>query len=211
MVSGNFQLVEDPVRFPPPVVFGLSEFSLPVVSIQIRVICVSASDYLSLLYGDIPGAVTLGLSGESIRVGLYGERVEDLHDPGEVDALDEVVRLGIVVVVREHYQRRFYVPRLSKTYYEVAEVDDSCVHLNDDDQGVILNGAEDVLIVNRLLEVVLVNVSEDLGYREAWDAPSAVPGRSVESMAHVPRLRRKELVQYLWDHAEDDGGVVGGL
>jgi hypothetical protein len=39
-----------------------------------------------------------------------------------------------------------------------------------------------------------VDVPEDLGYRQAWDAPRAVPRRSVESMAHVPRLRRKELV-----------------
>jgi hypothetical protein len=42
MHGGSAYVLEDKHRLPPPVVFGLSEFCFPIVTIKIRPICVGA-------------------------------------------------------------------------------------------------------------------------------------------------------------------------
>lgn len=42
MVLGDFQLVKHSIRLPPPVVFGLGELCLPVVSVQVGMECIVA-------------------------------------------------------------------------------------------------------------------------------------------------------------------------
>lgn len=37
VISRDFQLIEDPIRFPPPVVLRLGELCLPVMSVKVRV------------------------------------------------------------------------------------------------------------------------------------------------------------------------------
>lgn len=44
VVSRDRQLIEHPIRFPPPVVFRLRKFRLSVVSIEIRMLGVDATE-----------------------------------------------------------------------------------------------------------------------------------------------------------------------
>lgn len=84
--------------------------------------------YLLLLL-DVAWTVSRRLTRELLRMSLYRVRVEYLHHLAEVDALHQFVDLFIVVVVAEHEQNCFDVPRLCQAYNQVAQVDDACMHL----------------------------------------------------------------------------------
>ena len=93
--------MEDPVCFPPPVVFGLADPRLPVVAVRVGplgvgAVCTGVSTYrhtvssyafcLHILFlAPVFGAVCRTGAGEGVRVGLQGEWVEDLQNLAELN------------------------------------------------------------------------------------------------------------------------------
>ena len=54
MVLGDPELIEDSIRLPPPMVFRLSEFRLPVVAVHVGILGIGAFDTLSPVSKLIP-------------------------------------------------------------------------------------------------------------------------------------------------------------
>lgn len=94
---------------------------------------------------------------------LDAVRVEYLDDPAEVDALDEEVYVGAPDVVAEHQEALLDALGLGQRYYEVPQVGQPVVDLDDDDRGVGGQRPEGLLVQDPLLGVRALDLALDLG------------------------------------------------
>lgn len=106
------------------------------------------------------------LAGKAVRMCLYAVRIKYLHDPTEVDALDEIIYVGMPDVVTEHEQGLLYAPRLGQRNYEMPKIGQSRVNLHDDNRRIRRQRSERFLVVNFLLRVDTIDVLADLDYLE---------------------------------------------
>lgn len=106
------------------------------------------------------------LAGKAVRMCLYAVRIKYLHDPTEVDALDEIIYVGMPDVVTEHEQDLLYAPRLGQRNYEMPKIGQSRVNLHDDNRRIRRQRSERFLVVNFLLRVDTIDVLADLDYLE---------------------------------------------
>ncbi len=130
MVLGDPELVEDPVGLPPPVVLGLGELGLSVVSVDVRPILVPAFEPVGLLPLGVSRAVSRRLPGELARVRLHGVRVEYLHRHGEVDRGHQAVDALVPEVVAKDEESPLDAARPREARYELLQVLEAVVDLH---------------------------------------------------------------------------------
>lgn len=95
-------------------------------------------------------------------MGLYAVRIEDLHDPAEINALHEVIDIRMPDVMTEHEKRLLDVLRLRQRHDEVSQISESRVHLDDYDRSIAGQWSERLLIVHSLLRVRSLDLTPDL-------------------------------------------------
>ena len=136
--SCDFQLIEDSIRFPPPVMFGLRVRSFPVVAVEVGKIRVFTFGLDCLLFRYISGTIFWISSRKLVRICLNRERIKNLYDFAKVDALHQLVDFFVVKVVREDQQRFRNITRLWHTWDQLSQVYYSFVNLHHDDDRVVL-------------------------------------------------------------------------
>jgi len=95
--------------------------------------------------------------------------IKDLHDPAEIDALHEVIDIGMPDIMTEYEKGLLNVPSLCQRHDKMPEISEPRVHLDDDNRGVAGQWTERLLVVHFLLGVCLLDFVPDfcdLQFRE---------------------------------------------
>ena len=90
---------------------------------------------------------------ESVWMRLNAVRIKYLHNSAEIDTLDKIVDIWIPNIVAEHEKRLFDAFRLGEGNYQMTQIYQPGMHLDNDHRSVRRQGPERLFVVHLLFGI----------------------------------------------------------